>query len=301
MRLRRNHEARGKGMTGKIIRIAFVVFFMIVLLLFLMKNEALISRLLNSQKKHVHEVHDYSRTYEPSSKGQLVQKRYFSLAYNPVTKNPEWVAYRLKKEQLASRKDYNRPFFLPDPAIKTGSNTSEDFSGSGFERGHLVPAADMSFDSIAFAETFLLSSIVPQRRGCNQGIWKELEKQTRSWAYRYNDVYIVSGPVFNYEAETPVIKNSRIAVPSHFYKIIFVYNDTLKAMSAYLVPNEMSEKPLSTYRVSVDEIEKMTGIDFFQNMLNDREEENLESRINKTDFPLDDNLYRQRIEKWNAL
>jgi endonuclease G len=288
-------------MTGKIIRITFVVVFMIVLLLLLMKNESVLSRLWQKQKEDVQTVHDYSRTYEPVSKGQLLQKRFFSLSFDEVTKNPEWVAYHLKKEQLTSRENYIRPLFLPDPDITTGSNTSDDFSGSGFERGHLVPAADMSFDSIAFAETFFLSGIVPQRRGCNQGIWKELEKQARGWAYRYNDVYIMSGPVYTYDAEIPTIKKSGIAVPSHFYKIIFVYNDALKAMSAFLVPNEKSEKPLAVYTVSVDSVEKLTNIDFFQNMLNDEEEENLESTVNRKDFPLDESLYRQRIEKWNAL
>lgn len=301
MQLRRNHEARGKGMTGKIIRITFVVVFMIVLLLFIMKNEIVLSRLWQKQKEDVQTIRDYSRTYEPVSKGQLLQKRFFSLSFDEATKNPEWVAYHLKKEQLTSRENYGRPSFLPDPDITTGSNTSDDFSASGFERGHLVPAADMSFDSMAFAETFLLSSIVPQRRACNQGIWKELEKQTRAWVYRYNDVYIISGPVFSHEAEIPVINSSKIAIPSHFYKIVFVYNDMLKAMSAYLIPNEKSEKPLSACTVSVDSIEKLTNIDFFQNMLNDGEEESLESRINTTDFPLDNKLYRQRIEKWNAL
>lgn len=301
MRLRRNYEARGKGVTGKIIRIAFVTFFMIILLLFLLNNEDLLGHFLVKQKENVQSKPDYTRTYEPVSQGQLLQKRFFSLSFNPVTKNPEWVAYHLKKDQLTSRENYGRPLFLSDPDITTGSNSNEDFTGSGFERGHLVPAADMSFDSIAFVETFLLSSIVPQRRGCNQGIWKELEKQTRSWVYRYRDVYIISGPVFNQEGDIPVIKKSGIAIPSHFYKIIFVYNDTLQAMSAYLVPNELSEKPLATYRVSVDTIEKLTNIDFFQNMLNDEEEENFESKINTTDFPLDNNLYRLRIEKWNAL
>lgn len=301
MRLRRNHVTRDKETAGRLFRIGLIAAMILGLLFFLLKKDDTFSRFFREQKGTGPQAKEYTRTFEPVSNGQLIQKKSFSLSYNPKMKNPEWVAYHLTKEQLASTELTVKPLFLPDPEVKIGSNLHEAYNGSGFERGQLVPAADMSFDSIAFSETFLLSAIVPQRRGCNQGIWKELEKQTRAWADRYDDIYIVSGTVYQYPDKIPVVNNTLIAIPSHFYKIILVHNDKAVAMTAFLVPNDLSEKPLSAYQVSVDEIEKMTETDFFQNMLDDKEEEGLESTVNVSAFPLDHTFFRQRIEKWNAL
>ena len=115
-----------------------------------------------------------------STTGQIVGHRYYTLSYSEEHEQAEWVAYILYKNRLDKEWVERSELFVPDPMVDTKSATSADYRGSGYHRGHLVPAADMAFNEKAMEETFYMSNISPQAANFNKGIWRELEELTRS-------------------------------------------------------------------------------------------------------------------------
>lgn len=195
-----------------------------------------------------------------STTGQLVYHNYYTLSYNEKWEQAEWVAYELKKEYIKKNR-FKRPFFIADPKVKTVSADWRNFKNSGFDKGHLCPAGDMQFDIHAYNETFYTSNISPQDRSFNGGIWNRLEDKVRYWAERYDDVFVVTGGVLSPSFKT--IGKEKVAVPEFFYKIILDNSKGDFKIIAFLIPNKKSDRPLYDFVVSVDNIEKRTGIDFF--------------------------------------
>ncbi|PRZ26527.1 DNA/RNA non-specific endonuclease [Flavobacterium granuli] len=207
-----------------------------------------------------------------STSGQIVIHNYYTLSYNEKWEQAEWVAYELKKGYIKKNR-FKRPFFIEDPKVKTVSADWRNFKNSGFDKGHLCPAADMQFDSEAYNDTFYTSNISPQDRAFNGGIWNRLEEKVRYWAEQYDDVFVVTGGVLSPSLKT--IGREKVAVPEFFYKIILDDSKGNFKMIAFLMPNKKSDKPLYDFVVSMDSIEKMTGIDFFP-ALDDKIEKELE-------------------------
>jgi len=199
---------------------------------------------------------DYSPT---STSGVIVFHDYFSLSYKEKYEQAEWVFYKL--DTHAASGNFKRPYFISDPSVKTKSADYKNYKNSGYDKGHLCPAGDMKFSKEAYDDTFYTSNIAPQKSEFNGGIWNRLENKTRYWAEKYNGIYVVTGGVLKDNLKT--IGNEKVAVPEFFYKILFSEQNGKYKMIAFLMPNEMSAKPLYEYVVSVDEIEKLTGIDFF--------------------------------------
>jgi endonuclease G len=105
----------------------------------------------------------YSYKYLPTSTTkQIVKHQYYTLSYNEKFEQAEWVAYELKKENLKNR-NYRRPYFIEDPKVTTGSADWRNYKNSGYDKGHLCPAADMEFDENAYNDTFYTSNISPQK------------------------------------------------------------------------------------------------------------------------------------------
>ncbi len=206
-----------------------------------------------------------------STTGQIIHHQGYSLSYSEPHEQAEWVAYELKKEHL-SQTNYERPYFEIDKAVKTGAASWRNYKNSGYDRGHLCPAADRRFSKSAHDETFLTSNISPQNHDFNSGIWNTLEQKTRYWASKYDGVYVVTGGVLERGLKT--IGSEKVAVPNQFYKIVLDYNDGNPKVLAFLMPHENSNKPLYTFVVSVDTVEALTGIDFFPEL-----DDVLESRI----------------------
>lgn len=211
-----------------------------------------------------------------STTGQIVNHNYYTLSYNEKWEQAEWVAYELKKEYI-KKNSFKRPFFIEDPKVKTISADWRNFKNSGFDKGHLCPAGDMQFSILAYNDTFYTSNISPQDRGFNGGIWNRLEEKVRYWAERYDDVFVVTGGVLSPSLKT--IGKEKVGVPDFFYKIILDDSKGNFKMIAFLIPNKKSDKPLYDFVVSVDSIEKMTGIDFFS-ILDDKIENELEKNSN---------------------
>ena len=208
-----------------------------------------------------------------STTGQIVHHNGYSLSYSEIHEQAEWVAYELKKEHL-SNTNYKRPYFEIDKAVKTGAASWRNYKNSGYDRGHLCPAADRKYSQEAHDETFLTSNITPQIHEFNSGIWNKLEQKTRYWANRYDGVFVITGGVLKGNMQS--IGNQKVSVPNQFYKILLDYNSGNPKVLAFLLPHKHSMRPLYEFVVSVDDVEKLTGIDFFKE-LDDTIEERIES------------------------
>jgi endonuclease G len=208
-----------------------------------------------------------------STTGEVVHHNYYSLSYNETYEQAEWVAYELKKSQL-SKANHKRPYFEIDKAVKMGAASWRNYKNSGYDRGHLCPAGDRRFSKEAHDETFLTSNITPQRHGFNSGIWNTLEQKVRYWARKYDGLFVVTGGVLKGDIKT--IGTENVGVPNQFYKVLIDTNTGKTKMIAFLIPHENSNKPLQEFVVSVDDVEKLTGIDFFPE-LEDSVEKKLEA------------------------
>lgn len=202
----------------------------------------------------------------------------FSLCYRESFENAEWVGYVLTKEKLvkaAARKNN----FRSDPAVSTGSAEPDDYAGSGYDRGHLAPSADMTWNEESASESFLMSNMSPQRPQFNRGMWKNLEAKIRTCAKQFEAVYVITGPVLEKPAEEyEFIGKNRVAVPEFFYKAVLARdNGGNFSAAAFILPNEKCAGTVFDYIVSVNEAERRTGIDFFS-ALDDSIEEEIESR-----------------------
>ena len=208
---------------------------------------------------------------------QIIRHRYYALCYDEIHEQPAWVAYKLEYKETQGDADREDDVFKPDEQVSTGSALPTDYAGTGYDRGHLAPAADFRFSEQAMAETFYMSNMSPQTPDFNRGIWKELEQQVRRWIKKDKTLYIVSGGILKSGLKR-IGKRTRISVPNYFYKIILDLQEPEIKAIAFLMKNEGSQQPLQNFVVSIDEIEQETGMDFFP-QLPDEVEEKLEKSI----------------------
>jgi endonuclease G len=208
-----------------------------------------------------------------STTGQIVHHESYSLSYNEEHEQAEWVAYELKKSHL-SKTNFKRPYFEIDHAVKTGAAHWRNYKKSGYDRGHLCPAGDRRYSQFAHDETFLTSNISPQKHDFNAGIWNALEQKVRYWASKYDGIFVITGGILKGNMKT--IGDEYVSVPNQFYKVLIDSNSGDTKMIAFLMPHKDSHKPLYEFVVSVDEVEELTGIDFFPE-LDDAIENKLEA------------------------
>ena len=213
----------------------------------------------------IEDCREYSALGIPGQQGELLCRKGFLLAHTPEHKTPLWVIEHLTADKANGNiPRYDK--FLPDPALTEGARAElSDYRGSGYDRGHMAPAADMKWDQQAMAECFYLSNMVPQvGKGMNQGIWKDLEEYVRTWAIDRGAVFIFTGPIYEGGIKKAIGKN-KVAVPSHVYKIVY---DPYKAEAiAFIMPNEkLDTADMPKYIVTIREVEGKTGLDFLSNM-----------------------------------
>lgn len=206
-----------------------------------------------------------------SATQQIVHHNGYSLSYSETHEQAEWVAYELKKSHI-SNTNHKRPYFEIDKAVKSGAASWRNYKNSGYDRGHLCPAGDRRYTKAAHDETFLTSNISPQEHQFNAGIWNTLEQKVRYWARKYDGVFVVTGGVL--KGEMDAIGNENVSVPNQFYKVLIDNNTGKTKMIAFLMPHKDSNKPLYEFVVSVDEVEALTGIDFFPEL-----EDELENKL----------------------
>lgn len=227
--------------------------------------------------------------------GVIYQKPHFTLSYVEQYEIPEWVSYELTVDMLNAEKFPRDQEFDPDPAITTGSGHYRDYKGSGYSRGHLVPAGDMSWNKQAMDATFLISNIAPMTFNFNNGVWNELEQNVRDWARLHKRVLVISGPVF--KDPLSVIGQNEILVPRYYYKAVFTDDEQQPRVIGFLLDQTKEEYDrLDQYVVSLDSIEKVTGIDLFSNLYGnwDKEIELEKQRSVLRDWPFNERWYTQR-------
>ena len=211
---------------------------------------------------------------------QIIYHNYYTLNYSEEHEQASWVAYILKDIQKKGIFKRSNNFRL-DPKVRTGSASVKDYKMSGYDRGHLAPASDMSFSSIAMSESFYLSNISPQVAGFNRGIWKRLESLIRGWVKTDLELQIVTGGVLNNSFKR--IGSNNVSVPDFFYKVILDIKEPDIKGIGFILPNKGSKLGLEKYAMSIDEVEDFTGINFFESLPDDLENK-IESRLDLDKF-----------------
>ena len=193
---------------------------------------------------------------------RIINHMAYSIGYSDSYREALWVAYKLTAEMLnvlprVSRADK----FVADPLLPVElAVTDVVYKKSGFDRGHLLPAADMAHSELTMKETFYFSNITPQVPTFNRGIWKVLEDQVREWAKKDGKIYVVTGPVLSSNLK---MLNGTLPIPEVFYKGILFYSAEKVYAIGFLMENEGSTKPLQSFAVTIDRIEEETSLDLF--------------------------------------
>ncbi len=215
-----------------------------------------------------------STDYTPQpSLGYTIQHSYYTLSYSSTHRQAEYAYYYLSPESILGGQERTDDFRV-DPKVISNPVKSTDYQGSGYDRGHLCPAADMALNLTAMSETFYMSNMSPMAASFNRGIWSRLEDWVREEALGNGGLYVVTGPILTSSCGS--IKGS-ITVPCSFYKIVFIGGFQPK-MLGFVLSNAGASGSLQAFAVSVDEIEKKTGLDFFPQLENALEQ-SLESKV----------------------
>jgi endonuclease G len=212
----------------------------------------------------------------PGSPVVLVRYAAYDAGYSVDFVQPSWAGYRLRRSDVGGMAE-RASRFQREPRLAGRDAEDRDFAGSGFDKGHLVPAADMAWSARTMSESFSYANVSPQRPGFNRGIWKRLESQVRDWAATLDQVdslglLVWSGPVLGDKD----LRLGRLSISEAFYKV--VYHPQEGRVAALLLPHASSKASLQGYLVSVDSVEKVTGLDFLRG-LPDQAEERLEGEV----------------------
>lgn len=204
-----------------------------------------------------------------SLKSQVKDYEGFRLSFNSDNHTPNWVAWELLgTETDGPNSRYNK--FWQDEEME-GCPVTRDYSNSGYDRGHLCPAADQKWSEQAMIDCFALTNMAPQANALNTGAWKTLENKERLWAKRDSAIVIVAGPIYEKE-DTQRIGNIGVRVPSAFYKVMIApYLDQPRGI-AFVYPNMSAPGNMQNYVMTIRDVEKLTGFDFFYALPDDIEE-----------------------------
>tara|TARA_R110002050_G_scaffold300786_1_gene472683 strand:- start:21249 stop:22262 length:1014 start_codon:yes stop_codon:yes gene_type:complete len=202
-----------------------------------------------------------TEVHNPIGKNELIiTHQYYTVSYLNQYKQAEWVAYQITDSTAFGNQ--NRANSFKEDASAHDIPLKPYYVKSGYDRGHLCPAGSMAFNATAMTESFYMTNMSPQAPGFNRGIWKKLESQVRTWGYENKAVFVVTGPILTQFQDTI----GQIPVPAYFYKVILDKQEpSLKAI-AFILANTSSSLDLSSYVVSIDSVEYVTGIDFFASL-----------------------------------
>ncbi|MGN0033407.1 MAG: DNA/RNA non-specific endonuclease [Candidatus Limimorpha sp.] len=197
---------------------------------------------------------------------RFITHKGYRVSYNSDWKIPNWVAYELTDDEVEGEEPRTNKF-VPDPMVpKYLTATTDDYKNSGWDRGHMAPAADMKWHPQAMRESFYLSNICPQNHNLNAGVWKDLEEHVRALASQKGHIFVVCGPIVRDASRT--IGENKVVVPDAFFKVLLQEDNGEIHTIGFIYENISGRKPMSTYALSVDEVEEITGIDFFPSLPN---------------------------------
>ena len=201
---------------------------------------------------------------------QIIHHKGYTVSYNKDLKIPNWVSYELTRQETKG-KEKRSDNFIADPLVKGAIATNADYARSGYDKGHMAPAADMKWSPEVMKESFYFSNMCPQHPQLNRRGWKNLEEKIRDWAIADSAIIIICGPIINQSSRT--IGKNKVAVPERFFKVVL--SPFVKPVRGigFLFNNRQAVEPLSTYAVTIDSIEKLTNMDFFSPLPDEIENE----------------------------
>lgn len=205
---------------------------------------------------------------------QILKRTGYVASYNKTTLLPNWVAWHLTAERTEGSAKRSGVDFAEDTEVPEPRATDWDYYNSGYDRGHMCPAADNKWSKKAMEESFLFTNMCPQNGNLNRGDWNEMEMACRKWAKKYGDLYIVCGPIL-YKGKHKTIGKNKVVVPEAFFKVVLRTGDNPQAIG-FIYKNTSGNRPKDSYVNTVDEVERITGIDFFSS-LPDNVEKNVEA------------------------
>lgn len=200
---------------------------------------------------------------------QILERTGYVASYNKVTLLPNWVAWHLTAERTEGSAKRSGVDFAEDTEVPEPRATDRDYYNSGYDRGHMCPAADNKWSKKAMEESFLFTNMCPQNGNLNRGDWNEMEMACRKWAKKYGDLYIVCGPIL-YKGKHKTIGKNKVVVPEAFFKVVLRTGDNPQAIG-FIYKNTSGNRPKDSYVNTVDEVERITGIDFFPSLPDDVE------------------------------
>lgn len=213
-----------------------------------------------------------SKEFQPAP-SPVIQRPGYVLAYEGRTRHASWVYEELTAESLKGETERTEFDFMEDPEIPAHLRASKsDYRGSGFDRGHLSPAANARSSHQTMKDTFYLSNISPQHPQLNRKYWVKLERHVREMTKSHAKVYVITGPLFIPEMDKDgkkyvryqVIGENNVAVPTHYFKVIYGKKESDIVTEAYVIPNRPIENdpPLKKFAVTLDKVEKAAGLTF---------------------------------------
>lgn len=200
---------------------------------------------------------------------QILKRTGYVASYNKTNLLPNWVAWHLTAERTEGSAKRSGVDFAEDTEVPEPRATDWDYYNSGYDRGHMCPAADNKWSKKAMEESFLFTNMCPQNGNLNRGDWNEMEMACRKWAKKYGDLYIVCGPIL-YKGKHKTIGKNKVVVPEAFFKVVLRTGDDPQAIG-FIYKNTSGNRPKDSYVNTVDEVERITGIDFFPSLPDDVE------------------------------
>ena len=208
----------------------------------------------------------------PGTLSETIRKRYsYTVSYNHEMKNPNWVAWTISAEHASGK--VQRMAFQDDEDMPGPKGYLSDYYNSGYDRGHMCPAADNKWSEKAMEDCFLITNMCPQDNGLNRGMWNSIEQQCRSWAVKYGKVYVVCGPIYLNQQHRKIGKN-KVVVPEAFFKVVLRMGDYPQAIGFICRNQSQKGRKKTDFVNSIDEVERITGYDFFSKL-----PDNIENKV----------------------
>ena len=210
--------------------------------------------------------------YTKGTLSETIRKRYsYTVSYNHEMKNPNWVAWTISAEHASGK--VQRMAFQDDEDMPDPKGYLSDYYNSGYDRGHMCPAADNKWSEKAMEDCFLITNMCPQDNGLNRGMWNSIEQQCRSWAVKYGKVYVVCGPIYLNQQHRKIGKN-KVVVPEAFFKVVLRMGDYPQAIGFICRNQSQKGRKKTDFVNSIDEVERITGYDFFSKL-----PDNIENKV----------------------
>lgn len=241
-------------------------------------------------KKEVVNLSDIKNLERPASiknrSERIMQRMNYITSYNKQWKMPNWVAWKIDRSELEDREERSNEF-LPDPDLKESEAvTTNDYRGSGYDRGHMCPAGDNRYNWKAMQESFYMTNMCPQDHKLNSGDWNDLEEMCRFWAEKEDGLYVVCGPIVTNKSPKTIGRKQKVVVPDAFFKVILSTSGKQPRALGFIFENKNTRQHLGKYAKSIDEVEALTGINFFPALPDDIEVA-VEKQINLRSWGLD--------------